>query len=82
MDAALTQCLYESVGVQANGVGDTIEHDIGCELRLRAHARACARDAYTMRPLVLEHHRAVAPDVPGVGVEFLWGALEPYRMIG
>jgi hypothetical protein len=25
MDAGLTQCLYESVGVQANGVGDTIE---------------------------------------------------------
>ncbi len=25
MDAALTTCLYESVGVQANGVGDTIE---------------------------------------------------------
>lgn len=25
MDAALTQCLAESVGVQANGVGDTIE---------------------------------------------------------
>jgi hypothetical protein len=25
MDAALTKCLYESVGVQADGVGDTIE---------------------------------------------------------
>lgn len=25
MDAGLTRCLYESVGVQANGVGDTIE---------------------------------------------------------
>jgi hypothetical protein len=25
MDAALTMCLYESIGVQANGVGDTIE---------------------------------------------------------
>jgi L-alanine-DL-glutamate epimerase-like enolase superfamily enzyme len=39
-------------------------------------------DEYTTRPLVLEHHRAVAPDVPGIGVEFLWDGLEPYRMIG
>ena len=39
-------------------------------------------DEYTTRPLVLEDHRAVAPEVPGIGVEFLWEALEPYRMIG
>lgn len=37
-------------------------------------------DEYTRRPLVLENHRAVAPDAPGIGVEFAWDALEPYRM--
>jgi L-alanine-DL-glutamate epimerase-like enolase superfamily enzyme len=39
-------------------------------------------DEYTTRPLVLENHRAVAPDVPGVGVEFSWEALAPYRVTG
>ena len=33
-------------------------------------------DAYTRRPLVVEDHLAVAPDAPGVGVEFDWEALE------
>ena len=37
-------------------------------------------DEYTRRPLLLENHRAVAPDEPGIGVEFAWEALEPYRM--
>jgi len=37
-------------------------------------------DRYTKRPLVIEDHRAVAPDSPGIGVEFDWGALEPYRV--
>jgi L-alanine-DL-glutamate epimerase-like enolase superfamily enzyme len=37
-------------------------------------------DAYTRRPLVLEDHRAVAPDAPGIGVEFAWEALAPYRV--
>jgi L-alanine-DL-glutamate epimerase-like enolase superfamily enzyme len=36
-------------------------------------------DRYTKRPLVIESHRAVAPDVPGVGVEFDWASLAPYR---
>jgi L-alanine-DL-glutamate epimerase-like enolase superfamily enzyme len=38
-------------------------------------------DLYTRRPLVLEHHRAVAPDTPGIGVEFEWEALAPFRAI-
>ena len=37
-------------------------------------------DRYTRRPLVLDDHRAVAPDDPGIGVEFDWEALLPYRV--
>lgn len=33
-------------------------------------------DSYTIRPLVLESHRAVAPDTPGTGVEFDWAKLD------
>ena len=33
-------------------------------------------DRYTTRPLRLHEHRALAPDVPGTGVEFDWARLE------
>ncbi|MEP6679250.1 MAG: mandelate racemase/muconate lactonizing enzyme family protein [Betaproteobacteria bacterium] len=39
-------------------------------------------DRYTRRPLVLDDHRAIAPDAPGIGVEFDWAALAPYRAPG
>lgn len=36
-------------------------------------------DEYTTRPLVLDNHRAVAPDGPGIGVEFDWEKLAPFE---
>ncbi|NEU30028.1 mandelate racemase/muconate lactonizing enzyme family protein [bacterium LRH843] len=36
-------------------------------------------DTYTHRPLVVEEGRAIAPETPGIGVEFRWDLLEPYR---
>ena len=38
-------------------------------------------DRYTMRPLVVEDHMAIAPNTPGVGVEFNWEMLSQYRKI-
>ncbi len=37
-------------------------------------------DEYTTRPLVVENHRAVAPDTPGVGVEFDWKKLQSFEV--
>ena len=36
-------------------------------------------DEYTLRPLVIDQERAVAPDVPGIGVEFDWSRLIPHE---
>ncbi|MFI3286453.1 MAG: mandelate racemase/muconate lactonizing enzyme family protein [Rikenellaceae bacterium] len=37
-------------------------------------------DEYTMRPLVVENHMAIAPDTPGVGVVFNWEKLSQYEV--
>lgn len=37
-------------------------------------------DRYTKRPLVIEDHMAVAPDMPGTGVEFDWAQLTPHEV--
>uniref|UniRef100_UPI00355768C6 mandelate racemase/muconate lactonizing enzyme family protein n=1 Tax=Alicyclobacillus tolerans TaxID=90970 RepID=UPI00355768C6 len=36
-------------------------------------------DEYTERPLVLKDGRAIAPDVPGTGVQFRFDLLKPYE---
>ena len=37
-------------------------------------------DEYTVRPLVIEDHLAVAPDTPGTGVEFDMDKLQPFAV--
>ena len=37
-------------------------------------------DRYTKRPLVIEDHMAVAPDVLGIGVDFDWARLTPHEV--
>ena len=37
-------------------------------------------DQYTKQPFRLENGMAIAPDTPGIGVEFDWPKLAPYRM--
>ncbi len=36
-------------------------------------------DEYTQRPLQVANHLAIAPDSPGIGVDFNWERLAPYR---
>lgn len=37
-------------------------------------------DRYTHRPLVIENHKAIAPDDPGIGVQFDWDRLAQFRI--
>ena len=38
-------------------------------------------DQYTHRPLVIENHMAVAPQQPGIGVDFNWDKLRPFEVM-
>jgi hypothetical protein len=38
-------------------------------------------DRYTRRPLVVQDCMAIASDEPGIGVEFNWEMLEPYKKL-
>ena len=37
-------------------------------------------DEYTKRPLQVENFRAVAPDTPGIGVEFDWERIKEFEV--
>ncbi len=38
-------------------------------------------DEYTTRPLVVDKFRAIAPDTPGIGVDFDWGKLKKHTLV-
>ena len=38
-------------------------------------------DRYTIRPLVIRNKMAVAPDTPGIGVEFDWDRISQYEAV-
>ena len=66
-----------SHGMQELHVGLVASHPHGGWLEVHSFPI----DEYTKRPLVIENHRAVASDSPGIGVEFDWDLLEPHEVI-
>lgn len=38
-------------------------------------------DQYTKQPLRVENHLALAPEAPGIGVDFDWALLEPHNIL-
>ena len=59
---------------------DGVRHEWAAPTADLARAQSGEVIVYLTRPLVVSHHRAIAPDDPGIGVTFDLEILEPYEV--